>query len=431
MHFFQTCTLPELRRGFRCELWEEQSLLATGQVSDVVLHLVSAISIYHKRLVTKGLKTWQKASLATCDSTDDSKIMSQGQHHYAQAVRLMKLIVGSSSPDLDLIKLGCVLFAIMEFFRGSRSSALEHLVHGMEVFNLGRRGQEPSSYGFVTDSVLSRICLVQNLYGRPRKARFPSLYRTPEVSKQYVHSGPFQSLEQAHDSLIDFSATSLDLIRKVFYSTIPPTAEKLREHARLSAWLEEWSTLSKPVFETAKERGEWAQAGLVYIQYATAKIFLATAPTQSESFFDEYINLFRSIVDTSMRIAQDIAVSQSVPRLFSFDLGLIASLFYTATKCRDPDIRRKAVACLRIVPAREGVWDANEAALVAEEAIAWEERNIDLNSNTIPDWGRITDVDLEEYMDLGRPMLRLKFRHKAEEPSLGFQVDIATVDLAG
>jgi hypothetical protein len=54
-------------------------------------------------------------------------------------------------------------------------------------------------------------------------------------------------------------------------------------------------------------------------------------------------------------------------------MGLIMTLYYVATRCRDSLIRRDAIAILREFPCKNGIWDSLQAAKVAEWIVNIEE----------------------------------------------------------
>ncbi|KAF9740144.1 hypothetical protein PMIN06_003765 [Paraphaeosphaeria minitans] len=69
------------------------------------------------------------------------------------------------------------------------------------------------------------------------------------------------------------------------------------------------------------------------------------------------------------------STSRQKPSSFSpsFELSPIVPLFVTACRCRDPILRRRAVAILMNCRRREGVWDSFGAAMVAINCIKLEE----------------------------------------------------------
>jgi hypothetical protein len=94
--------------------------------------------------------------------------------------------------------------------------------------------------------------------------------------------------------------------------------------------------------------------------------------------------------------------SNRVP-VFSLQLGIVAPLYMMALQCRDPRLRRRALAVLRQYPRREGFWDSVRATTIVEFCIAAEESMVmgdttgDQSSTTVtvPLTNRITDVRSE------------------------------------
>ncbi|KAH0495309.1 hypothetical protein TgHK011_008871 [Trichoderma gracile] len=58
---------------------------------------------------------------------------------------------------------------------------------------------------------------------------------------------------------------------------------------------------------------------------------------------------------------------------FSADLGIVPPLFVVATKCREPTVRREAIQLLRSSARREGMWDSELAANIAQWIMEIEE----------------------------------------------------------
>jgi len=65
-------------------------------------------------------------------------------------------------------------------------------------------------------------------------------------------------------------------------------------------------------------------------------------------------------------------LSSKVP--FTFEMGIIPCLYFTAIKCRCPSLRRKAIELLsKVTPQREGLWDSRMLGKVAARMIEFEE----------------------------------------------------------
>ncbi|EAU38102.1 predicted protein [Aspergillus terreus NIH2624] len=99
--------------------------------------------------------------------------------------------------------------------------------------------------------------------------------------------------------------------------------------------------------------------------------------------FEEIVTLAASVVDSAQGIEclslspsqlAELSRNGRLKPSFSLDMGIISPVYNVATLCRDPVIRRKALAVLRSMSRQEGVFNSHACALVAEQAIAIEER---------------------------------------------------------
>ncbi|RDL42034.1 uncharacterized protein BP5553_02013 [Venustampulla echinocandica] len=109
-------------------------------------------------------------------------------------------------------------------------------------------------------------------------------------------------------------------------------------------------------------------------------IAITVMPDDSEMLYDYCLPHFIYIVRTCRILAglHDTARLPRMPR-FSFDVGIVPPLHFTATKCRDPIIRREAVDLLFSYPRHEGIWDGILSARLGRWIIACEEEGLDLS----------------------------------------------------
>lgn len=186
--------------------------------------------------------------------------------------------------------------------------------------------------------------------------------------------------------------------------------------------------------------------------------------------FEEIVSLAASIVETTTTTTtyetEDSAQHSMSPGgtttkplkpSFSLDNGVIGPLYDVATLCRDPILRRRAVDLLRSAPRREGVFDSQLYAIVAEKIIAVEEavaaaqadgvndindlksliKDVFLGTSTrqesqehsestksseVPSAVRLTDADADAYpsLDIGnRKMILIVVRQEETEPETG------------
>jgi hypothetical protein len=116
-----------------------------------------------------------------------------------------------------------------------------------------------------------------------------------------------------------------------------------------------------------------------------------------QTLWDDFLPIFEQIVSLAESISGiDLSakeVYQSKPS-FSLDFGIVGPLYDVAARCRDPVIRRRAIAVLRATARQEGIWDGALVAHVADRVVEIEESGLGLvtNCKDVPDWARISEV---------------------------------------
>ncbi|OCK86259.1 hypothetical protein K432DRAFT_387935 [Lepidopterella palustris CBS 459.81] len=104
----------------------------------------------------------------------------------------------------------------------------------------------------------------------------------------------------------------------------------------------------------------------------------------------------------------------------SFELSPIVPLFVVATRCRDPILRRRAIALLARARRREGVWDSIGAAAVAVEVVKIEEGLEEVEVGDSVGGGGVPGLDSRGWLPLGR------IREAAEIPESARVGDVIT-----
>lgn len=108
------------------------------------------------------------------------------------------------------------------------------------------------------------------------------------------------------------------------------------------------------------------------LSYLTSYILLSTSLSPDEKAYDPYTAMFLLILEFSERILQgQQGNSGAETSSFCIDIRVIYPLYITAFKCRDYMIRHCAVNLLWM-SGREGVWDGQLMALMAQRIISCE-----------------------------------------------------------
>lgn len=120
------------------------------------------------------------------------------------------------------------------------------------------------------------------------------------------------------------------------------------------------------------------------------------AAAVDETTWDPYTSQFQAIVSLASDILSAGLCSEKP--LFSLDTGIIGPLYFVASRCRNPTIRRQAIACLKSTNRQEGVWESQIVGHVAQRVMEIEESAAGINiaglehDELIPSWARVRGV---------------------------------------
>ncbi|KAF8855511.1 hypothetical protein BDZ45DRAFT_595527 [Acephala macrosclerotiorum] len=118
-------------------------------------------------------------------------------------------------------------------------------------------------------------------------------------------------------------------------------------------------------------------AALVLSLYPKCTLILLSYISDSEMIFDVHFEDFEYIIRTCKLLLASEATTQ-LPKntRFSFDVGIVPPLHLTATKCRDPVVRREAIDLLFQSPRQEGMWDGVLSARIGRWITTVEEEGL-------------------------------------------------------
>jgi hypothetical protein len=167
------------------------------------------------------------------------------------------------------------------------------------------------------------------------------------------------------------------------------------------------------------------------IHHITIKILLEAMLYDHETGFDDLTDEFARIVglaETLSNIPSAIPGAGTRPA-YSFDMGILPPLYYTAVRCRDPIIRRKALALLSASPRREGVWDSLVLAAIVRWVIGEEESDLDdvTCAEDVPRSVRIYMVERSLQFSERRCLIKFLKGQRNEYNGLGNKYDQAWV----
>lgn len=213
-------------------------------------------------------------------------------------------------------------------------------------------------------------------------------------------------------------------------------ALKLRRHERHASLFENWNECFQIFLEqchTETNKAHCRRLCLLELQYLTAKVFHAALLFEDEMLYDEHTGRFERIITLCRSVVELEAISSAslVPQMaFSFDLVIIMPLYFTATKCRHPSLRRDALHLLKYCPRREGIWLSWVTGWVVEQIISIEENGLyrPETCNDIPMDNRIQLLEMyynpctlssPDQSGLFNPLLSIKWRSCSSSQTVG------------
>ena len=398
-HFFQHITAPCLSGDLDGAFWRVL-VLQICQSEPAVRHAVLAVSSLHEGMV-QATRTTTATMTTPYAHAEDRNAFALYQYNRAIACLLDQMRTADARPLVPLLT--CVLFVCIELMQSKDRESLLHLQQGRQLLN--QLGRKPSTRNPEMDLIkqhlvpmYTRLSLTSLMFGGEPVEIPMSLKTLTEVPMV------FETIDQVRYALYDFMDACLRFAKKTHVAKlgeIPPDQMQAfeKEQDFLLRKLAKFN-VAFSLYRTTKPRD--APAGsisLIQIHVHTTFIWVSTALSQHETVFDDYVDTFSTIIPLAAEYinslstpppsheqqaagrptgpAPSAADTRRFAALFTFEMYIIAPLYFVASKCRHPIIRRAALDLLRRNPTRrENLWRANVMAAIAERTMRLEEKHL-------------------------------------------------------
>jgi hypothetical protein len=140
---------------------------------------------------------------------------------------------------------------------------------------------------------------------------------------------------------------------------------------------------------------------------------LAGTLGKDQTRFDRFLPEYKDLVSKS-RVLLNALFDTKAPynTTFLFDFQCIMPLYIVGRKCRDPVVRREAIALLLCQSWREGVWDSLLAGKISKWIMEIEEEGIQ-DDGFVPEWSRIRGAEVN--FDLKERSAQVRCLRRYEE----------------
>lgn len=416
--FFRTRTAAIFAGYCDSGFWD-RVVLQVSNTEPAVRHAVIALGSLHEYLDSQN-------KVIEYDLKNKSLNFSLRQYTKAIASLSQSLSAGTRLP-VEVVLICCALFISIESLQGNYTTTARHLLSGSSILANWLSANERKTSCLVRDELLPIFIRLNIQVKTLVEYPFPPL----ELNDAAFNSMPkcFSSLQEARASLYSQMNKVLDFIQtdETFLYQLPDlpdnilsevfaTAEEqnldetfrfsplrssaeiaaaYKEKSRMLGILEGWKAVFDVfILQSSSKMGsrELGGAILLQIHYIAAWIAISSCHSRLQSVFDEFKPQFEKIVSLAKSLlAAGETEGSCVGRTnFWVDMGVIGPVYLVASRCRDPFVRREAVEILRL-PRREGAWDSEATAKVADRIIALEEAGLPpVNAaEDIPEYARI------------------------------------------
>ena len=287
---------------------------------------------------------------------------------------------GSADPYISLIS--CVLFVCVETVQGRVEEALQLYRQGVQLI-LDLRvqvalGRVSASKAALLEHTLVPLFLRLGIVSLTVSGTQPSeLYRTTENTS----SSSFSSVDHAKAAIVLLSTEAMifeqesTLYLRAIGGDHAVSTDMIEKKKSLSDRLSRWLVGYKNLCDRLRTGCAipTATKPILLAYHASASIFVTGCLTQLETVYDVHAAEFSLIIEqTSLTLNASAGPGGSQPP-FTFEMGTGIPLAVTVMKCRDPILRRKALALLKMAPPVQGFFKCTPVALLAENLMKLEE----------------------------------------------------------
>ncbi|KXT02564.1 hypothetical protein AC578_10649 [Pseudocercospora eumusae] len=403
--FFRARTVPACSGYFHDSVWD-RLVLQLSHSEPAVRHAVNALGAIHEE---RSLR--RSASRGGIDVS----LVKTGFPilQYSKALNQMQDLLRAGTASLDVIILCSLLCIHFEALREAFVPAIMHVENAIQLLHSTGSPLDVRKINPSLVRAVMRMDLQSTMYLGSRVPGLP--FFTASTDSVLPHT--FHDLVQGRDlvntwtsRIFHFTRTVADSYKFHEAGDIPleviAAAHDL-EHQFLKLDTLLWEFMHKPTVKLSIR--EQHGLGMLRSRVKINRILAATCLYSEASVFDRYLDTFEEILTICMYI---MGSDNADYRLFSVSLdeGLIHPLFFLACQCREGRIRHQALAHLKKLPVRDGVWHVETTTRTAEMCIRFEEalfaaahpdRPQSATCADIPEWRRIHSAGFDGWDDDG------------------------------
>jgi len=308
--------------------------------------------------------------------------------------------------QVRLALLASMLFGSFESFYGNWEAASLQISSGIRLLRQWETTQKKKGMparGIIDPQLgatLTRLDLQMESYLALHPMNDNPVEQLPSIPLNHTYPARYTILAEAFPQSLELSTAGVRHTRNVYRAINRGlNLEALeRERDSIHSLVRQWKKAFRPILlerETGQYQGNRDTVGILqlYACVISFEILCMSTLYKEEMIHDRYTDQFRQIVSASRRMFEmdrfwDRRSRQVGHLKAQFGLGVLMAIYIVATRCREPSIRRDAIATLREWPSKNGIWDSLHVAQVAEWIMGIEEE-MAFGSEDIPEEARV------------------------------------------
>ncbi|EXJ86126.1 hypothetical protein A1O1_06496 [Capronia coronata CBS 617.96] len=412
-HRFQYCTVPAFAGGSESGFWTKL-VLQVGQAEPIVRNAIIALGTLHEDYQERRGKYTPKAIEG--DSRWHALNLYGGALHQLN----QKLDVPSET-NARLAIIASILFACFEVLNRNNMAAVTHYQEGMRALiremNLPEgdessmtpyspRQQAKARFREIPQDEVDEILRVFARYDIQactfsKDRAEPLLTHVGQVPRVLPTNLSLSQVCNHLDNLLvsvyQLVKSDLRMYRYWKADSVPIEWQVQRREAVgvFDSWMDALEGFFQSHATNLSPADIRSLLGL-RLQIKTAVMMLKTCiDCGPETTFDAFTDGFEDMVSKVEQMTTALRMPEAPPLEvefipFTMELGIVHPLFFIACKCRDRDIRRRAVGQLKRA-GREGVWEGPIMAVLAQRIVDLEEEGLS-EGEEVPETNRIHEI---------------------------------------
>ena len=385
--YFQKHVVPQTNYYLESSFWN-RLVFQLCHREPSVKHAVIALSSLHQYWELNGSVTSYEG---------DQNALRNHQKALEHAKDLLTRAQSVEVPDKDdiiAILAVCILFICFEHTVGRYSESVLHLINGRKILHKyfppyaeriiwNREFVDSHDVAELEDVFyrlqVSTVCFSQTsnslelnqVFLKGKRAPLPDVFASVQEARRHLILIDYRSLVIVEADRVPERV--LDLDHCLTHNTL--AAMVAAEKGDCLEDLQRWSELFRDLSGRASESEdfEFGESESVYdfvrVFNLGVRISVNAEFTRDEMAYDAFVEDFRVLADYLKTMTEE----QDEQGWFSLEAKLLPLIFFCATKCREPNLRRQAISMLAMSKVREGGWEGIAATRVAERFMALEE----------------------------------------------------------